>query len=1071
MYTAFHNHSYYSVLDAFSSPKELLDRSVEIGLKGFQISDHGNQYAWTYFDKLKKDYPSLKMIYGVELYECFDINVKDTNQRYFHLLATCINEKSRIAMNEIISKSNIDGFYYRPRVSLDMLKPYGNLFIISSACLASKLAKEQDYQKCIDYVNEYKSIFPHFYLEIMSHNHEDQVKYNQKLLQLSIDTKTDFIITCDTHAATKEDLYYQEYLVKIARDDDTISETYQDCYLQDEKTIHEILDSQIGVDNVNLGLENTNKICDLVEDISMPFQSPKLPHYPLPQGRNTNEEYLKELAYKGWFTRHFDKLSLEDQQIRKDRLDYELDMIHQMGFDGYFLIVWDFINWAKNNDVMVGPGRGSAGGSIVCYLLGISELDPIKYDLIFERFLNPERVSMPDIDLDFDDRDKIVQYLTDKYGEDRVCQIINFSYITPIVAVKDTARILNVPYVIADTISKKFTYETFQECIDNNHDLLEKYAEYSDLFRIAAKLYDRVRHVSVHAGGVGIVDTKINDYMGMKLGAKGEKVIQVDKKMAEEIGIIKFDILGISTLSVIKEILKDIKIDPWTIDPNNDKFMQDDKTFKLLQSANTNGVFQVESAGMRDLLKKLVPDRIEDVSAVLALYRPDSMEFLEDYIHYKHNPEKIIVWHNDMLPIVKKTYGTIVYQEQLMNIVRKFSGRTMGGADKFRKAIGKKDKNLVKQESSKLYQEIIDNGYKEPLALKISEYLATKGGYMFNLSHSMLYSILTLQTAYLKTHYPIQFYKALLNQNKNDYGTLNKYIVDAQKFNVKITSPNINYSDCGFSIKDNKVIFGLEAIKGIGNKLTDTILSERKNNKFNNFDDFVKRVNPAVSQVVALVKSGAIPCKNKRNYILGYAESLFINKKYTPVTTLPTSKILKEKWNINTVKGYDKEKILQEYNRLKEIEYNKQQKEKHDKFIQEFSDKYLQDEDLWEFNTLSIFLENNPFAEAYNYITPLNDVPENGKCVIIGIISDVLKKNDRNGKQFAILNIYSSLGILDVTVWHQQLKDGQDLFKKGKQVSLLCKKADDNRLILEKSKSYAQWLIDIKEKNIRPKNP
>ena len=456
MGSALHNHSEYSVLDGFSHPKEYLERAKEIGLKAFAITEHGNQYSWVYFDKLKKDYPDIKMIYGVELYECFDIRIQDPNNKYFHLVALAKNEKGRIALNEIITASNFEGFYYKPRVDLELLKPYAENLIILSACLASKIAKESNFEQCIDYVKEYKSIFPHFYLEMQSHRTTDQENYNKKILRLAHDTNTDFVITTDSHSATKEDLYYQARHVQIARDDETLTELYDDCYLQSEDEIHAIMDNQIGKENVTVGLNNSDIIADLIEEVEMPFQSPQLPTFPLPEGFEDNYSYLKYLCDKGWYTRGIDKLSDEEQRVRKERLEYELSIIHQMGFDGYFLFVWDFIRWAKENDVYVGDGRGSGGGAIVDYLLGISELDPISYNLIFERFLNPERVSMPDIDTDFSDREKVVRYLTDKYGEDRVCQVINFSYITPCVAVKDVGRVLGIPYNICNKISIKF---------------------------------------------------------------------------------------------------------------------------------------------------------------------------------------------------------------------------------------------------------------------------------------------------------------------------------------------------------------------------------------------------------------------------------------------------------------------------------------------------------------------------------------------------------------------------------------------------------------------------------------
>lgn len=1060
-YSSLHNHSMYSVLDGFATPEEYLKRAAEIGLKAFAVTEHGNAYSWCYFDKLKSKYPDIKMIYGVELYECFDINIQDKDSKYFHLVALARNEQGRIALNEIITKSNFEGFYYKPRVDLNMLKPYAEHLIITSACLASKLARTFCYKKCIEYINEYKSIFPYFYLELQSHSHYDQETYNQKIIQLSKDTNTPFIITTDSHASTKEDLYYQVRHVQIAHDDETLTESYEGCYLQSEQEIHEVMDSQIGIENVNIGLENTNKIADMIEVVNMPFQSPQLPTYPLPEGFASNHEYLTKLANDGWNKRKFNQLPKEEQEKRRQRLQYELKIINQMGFDGYFLIVWDFINWAKNNGVFVGPGRGSAGGSIVCYLIGISELDPIKYDLIFERFLNPERVSMPDIDVDFSDRDKVVKYLIDKYGEDRVCQVINFSYITPVVAIKDVGRVLGIPYYITDKISKKFTYETWEECIENNSDLYETYADYKELFDIAGKLSGRVRQVSIHAGGVGIVDTKITDYMPMKLGSNNEHVIQVDKKIIEEIGIIKFDILGVATLSIIQEIISNLNLDLYEININNPNFENDQKTYELLQKALTNGVFQVESSGMKDLLLRLKPENLEDLSAVLALYRPDSMSMLEDYIYYKHNPSEIKYWHQDMELLLKKTYGCIIYQEEIMDIVRVFGGRTYGGADKFRKGIGKKDKELVKQESNKLYEEIIQNNYPELLAKQISDYLALMGGYSFNKSHSALYAVICLQTAYLKSHYPAYFFKALFNQNKNDYGALNKYIIDAKQFGVEVLPPHINKSANDFIVDDDKILFGLGAIKGIGEKFVNEILTERSKGKFKNLQDFIQRLNPSVSQVVTLIKSGAIPTKNKKQYLINYAHSLFEQKEYKPVSSLPKLDDLKNKWNIDPEQIKDKVDRLNLYNQKRQVEFKKQQEQKYNKHMQDFVDKYLQNEQFWEYEALSIFINNNPFEKVYQYITPFEEVQDGSKGVIVGIVANVSKKTDRHGKQFAFLSMYSAFGLIDVICWHSQFKEYQDLIKRGNQLALLCKKNND-RVTVESIKTYNQWLIDKK---------
>ena len=395
-YSSLHNHTMYSLLDGFGTPKEMLEQCQKVGIKTYAITEHGNEYSWVYFDKLKKDYPDIKLIYGVELYECFDTSVHDKNNKYFHLIALAKNEAGRKALNTIITKSNLEDFYIKPRVQLSDIEPYADDLVICSACLASKLAKESDFDKCVKYIEEYKSLCPHFFLEMQSHKSEEQAKYNQKILKLSKITNTPYIITTDSHAATKDDLYYQARHVQIAHDTETMSESYEGCYLQSEQEIYETMTSQIGKENVQYGLEQTNVISDMINDVKMPFQEPQLPTYPLPKGFKDNNEYLWHLIKQGWKTRNFDKLSIEEQKNRKDRLNYEMDIIHQMGFDGYFIIVWDFINYAKTHNVKVGVGRGSGSGSLVCFTIGITNLDPIKYGLIFERFLNPQRVSYPD---------------------------------------------------------------------------------------------------------------------------------------------------------------------------------------------------------------------------------------------------------------------------------------------------------------------------------------------------------------------------------------------------------------------------------------------------------------------------------------------------------------------------------------------------------------------------------------------------------------------------------------------------------------------------------------------------
>lgn len=1087
MYSSLHNHTYYSLLDGYGSPKEMLDRAKEIGLKAFAITEHGNVYSHIYFDLIKKDYPDIKMIYGCELYECEDIAVKDKDNKYFHLICLIRNEQGRKDLNKVITKSNFEGFYFKPRCTVEDIKPYAENFVISSACLASKLARESDFEKCIEYVNEYKEAFPHFFLEMQSHSHQAQCSYNQKILELSKRTNTPFIITTDSHAPKKEDLYYQDKLIQIGRkssnnDKNAIenSEVYEGCYMQSEDEIHEIMDSQIGYENVCLGLENTNKVADLIENVDMPFQKPQLPTFPLPDGYRDNNEFLWHLVRQGWKDRGYDNLSEDEQQVRRTRLNYEMGIIHSMGFDGYFLFVWDFIKAAEKLGIEVGKGRGSAAGSLVCYCCHITDIDPIKYGLIFERFLNPERVGLPDIDTDVGNRDAIIDYLVDKYGEERVCQIINYSYITPTVAITDVGKILGFPYNQMQKLSQKFTFDKWDDCMKANPNLLADNPQYADLFDIAKHLSGRVKTVSIHAGGVGIVDTTINDYMPMKIGTKGEHVIQVDKHYVEDIGIVKFDLLGVATLNLVKEIKDDLHLDPWDYDINNPEFENDRPTYELLASGKTNGVFQVESAGMKDLLIRLKPKLeqldFEVISVILALYRPDSMGALDEYVEMATGGSRPPSIHPDMDEILKDTNYCMIYQEQLLDIVKKFGGRTYGGADLFRKAIGKKIVELVQKESEILRGEIVANGYSKEIADKIANELSQKGGYLFNKSHSYSYAVLCFETAWFKAHYPTYFFKALFNQNKDKAGAINKYILDARYFNVDIMPPNINHSGMNFTVDKDKVLFGLSAIGGIGESLSKQIIEERENNGiYKSFDDLIQRLSLSKASVIALIKSGAIPCKNKREKLISYLKSEYQPLKFSEVQSLPTYKKLEEDWNINLKKYvipssgkrivYDKEALLTEYNRLKKIQFEENQKVRFQKYIDD-NKKYLEDEQFWEFQTLQVFINDNPFDAAYTFLTPFEDVPDGEKCTLVGIIAKVQKKKDKNGKQFAYINIYSSFGLVEGIVWHSQLKEYEDLVKKGQQVAILCKKDSEEKVIVEKLKPYSKWLEYVRKKGV-----
>lgn len=680
------------------------------------------------------------------------------------------------------------------------------------------------------------------------------------------------------------------------------------------------------------------------------------------------------------------------------------------------------------------------------------------------------------MDIDVSDRPTVINYLIDKYGENRVCQIINFSYITPVVAIKDVGKILGFKYGERDKLSKKFSYNTFQECIDNNINYLSEHPEYSELLDIAGKLSGRVKTVSCHAGGVGIVDTDISDYMAMKLGSDGEHVIQVDKRLVEQIGIIKFDILGVQTLKMVQEIQNDLYLSEYDININNPKFENDRSPFELLNKALTNGVFQVESAGMKDLLLRLQATNMEDLSAILALYRPDSMGALEEFIKCKHDPSLVTYIHPDMKPILESTYGCMIYQEQLLDIVRTFGGRSYGGADLFRKAIGKKNIELVKQESEKLYQEIIDNGYSHEIAKTISEELKTKGGYLFNKSHSYSYAVLCFQTAYLKINYPVYFFKALFNLNKDKAGMVNKYIVDSKQFGVTVLPPHINKSQVDFSIYDNNVLFGFSAITGIGERIAQEIVADReKNGKYKNLQDLLSRTTLAKTQIINLMKSGAIPTKDKKSCLLKYLKSLYKPLEYKELSKLPTyNKLIIdydidiEKYRIGNGKyDYDKDLLLTLANQKKKEKFDLQQEDRLKQFLST-NNKYLENADFWEFEALQIFIHNNPFEEALPYLTTAFEAVENDNdCVIVGVISRVQKKKDRNKKPFAFVNIYSTLGIIEGVLWNSQLVQYEDLVKKGSQVAIKCRKTDEDKVTIQAMRPYVEWLSERKKRHDR----
>lgn len=1067
MPSSLHTHSYMSLLDGFSSPEENLKRASELGLKAIAITEHGEVTSWPYYSELKDKYPNVKLLYGIEAYECEDREVKDKNSKYWHLIIIAKNEAGRQAVNRLSTLGHLHGFYSRPRITKeDIAKEDTNNLIILSACLASRLSRTDDYDTCVKLVQEYKSLFPHYYLEVQAHANGEQAKYNQKIMRLANDTHTKVVVTNDVHAATKEDLYYQDYFLRIAHDTETAAEIYEGCYFMSRKEQHEVLDSQIGYDAAEWCINNTDEVADLCDYVDMPWHEPELPKIEIPPQYSNSIAYLKDLVKEGWKKRGIDKFDVKKQKIYRKRVDDELFVIEKKDFCDYFLILVDYINWCKKNDVIVGPGRGSAAGSLVCYLIGITQLDSIKYELDFGRFLTIERKDLPDVDVDVSDRAKVVEYLTQKYGEDRVVQVMNIVYTTPVTSIQDVGKVLGFPYAEIRKISEKFVQKTWKDCLEANPEVAEN-PKYKELLDIASHINGRPRGYGIHAGGVIVCRHPYYEYIGIRHGTDGEHVISVDKVMDEKIGLVKFDILGVASLVAIDEAKREDNIPDWEIDINNPEFENDKAAYDLICSGKTDNLFQIESSGMKDLVAQLQPRSIEELSALIALYRPDAMPSIPTYVDCKYHPEHIHYFHPDMEPIFRSTYGVNIYQEQSMKLTKVFGGRNDAGADRMRKCLAKKKPEKVKEEVELLHDEIIANGYDKATAEYICNELSTKGGYGFNASHSQAYAVICLQTAYLKAHHPLAFFKAMLNLNKAKVGKVNKIMVDARGFDIQILPPSINRSGMDFTVSNGKILFGLSAIGGIGNTLAETIIAERdRNGKFKGLDDFTSRVRATKAQIIALVKSGAIPTKNKRIFLEKYIASGLEQSEFKPVSTLPTKAVLLSKWDIDTEhykvgKKVDKETVLRIYNEKRRVVHETEKLKKKEAYMAEQSEKYLKDEQFWEFQTLQTFIiDKNPFEKAYEYIKDFSDLETGDSCVLVGIIAKIQKKKTKTGMQFAFVNLYSGDGIIELTVWPRVLSDYQDLIVKGSQVAVLGKKEDESHVIASNLKPYKQWLHD-----------
>lgn len=854
-----HTHSHYSLLDGLAKIDDIIDRTKELGMKAVALTDHGNLYGAIEFYK-KATKAEIKPILGVETYVAprtrFEKESKIDDQ-YAHLILLCENNTGWKNLIQLVTKSYLEGFYYKPRVDKEILKQHHEGLIALSACVSgeiSQLILNKNLEEAEKKVREYQEIFgkENFFLEIGYHpNFPETEKANIGLKKLSEITGAPLVATQDIHYMKSEDAEYHDILLAVqtgnkTSDDDRLTLKADDFSMRSQEDMMEIFK------DTPEAIKNTVKIAERC-NVNITLNKILLPTFQLPESETSSIEYLKKLANK----RLSERFEVADAKIT-ERLDYELGVIEKTGFADYFLIVQDFVNWAKERGIVVGPGRGSAAGSLVSYVLGIIDLNPLDYDLLFERFLNPDRISMPDIDMDFTDvrRDEVFGYLREKYGEDKVAQIITFGTMAARAAIRDAGRALGMPYSLCDQLSKMIPFNPTQGMkvgwLDKS---LHKVTEFKEIYETnpdAKKIIDAARHLegvarhaSVHACGIVISKDTLTDFVPLQRAPQDSNIIitQFEMHSIEDLGLLKIDLLGLKNLTIIEEsvrLIKEISGDDVNISkiPLNDK-----KVYKLLQEGDTTGVFQLESSGMRRYLKELEPNEFEDIIAMVALYRPGPMELIPSFINRKHGKEKVIYLHPKLEPILKNTFGIGIYQEQMMKIAQELGNFTLAEADTLRKAIGKKIKSLLDAQKEKFIEGEIKNGIDKKNAEEIWGLFPPFARYGFNKSHAACYALIAYRTAYLKTYWPIEFMTALLNSDSGDTDRISFLMSEAQKKDIKILPPDTNSSFANFTPEKENIRFGLLAIKNVGAAIVEAIIEERqRGGPYQNMTDFLTRV-------------------------------------------------------------------------------------------------------------------------------------------------------------------------------------------------------------------------------------
>ena len=895
-FTHLHVHTEYSLLDGSNKINEYVARVKELGMDSAAITDHGVMFGCIDFYKAAKA-AGIKPILGCEVYVApgsrFDKEMGKEENRYYHLVLLAENQEGYQNLIKIVSLGFVDGFYYKPRVDKEILEKYHEGIIALSACLAGEVARTVTrgfYEEAKAAALSYEKIFGkgNFFLELQDHGIPEQKHVNQQLLRMSRETGIQLVVTNDVHYTYDTDAEAHDILLcvqtgKRLQDEDRMRYEGGQYYVKSPEEMQELFPY------IPEALENTHKIAERCK-VEIEFGVTKLPKFDVPKGY-TAWKYLNRLCFEGLQERY-----PECTEDLKERLNYELGVIKNMGYVDYFLIVWDFIRYARDHDIMVGPGRGSAAGSLVAYTLGTTKLDPIRYNLLFERFLNPERVSMPDIDVDFcfERRQEVIDYVVEKYGKDRVVQIVTFGTMAARGVIRDVGRVMDLPYAQCDSIAKMIPQElniTIDKALKINPELSKLYntdETVKKLINMSRRLEGLPRHTSMHAAGVVISQKPVMEYVPLSRASDGSLVTQFTMTTLEELGLLKMDFLGLRTLTVIQNAARLVERDKGIVLDMDHIDYEDQKVYAMLGAGKTEGVFQLESGGMTNFMKELKPGSLEDIIAGLSLYRPGPMDFIPQYIRGKNNPENITYDCPQLEPILKATYGCIVYQEQVMQIVRSLGGYTLGRSDLVRRAMSKKKASVMEKERRNFVYGneeegvpgCVNRGIREKTANKIYDDMIDFAKYAFNKSHAAAYAVVSYQTAFLKCYYPVEFMAALMTSVIENPSKVSEYILSSRRMGISILPPDVNQGESSFSVDGGAIRYGLSAIKSIGKPVIESLVEERtQRGKFRSLKDFIERMagkDVNKRTIENLIKAGAfdgVP-GNRRQKMMVYVQIL-----------------------------------------------------------------------------------------------------------------------------------------------------------------------------------------------------